>query len=171
MLGRLVPSGTGMMMFDRHPLGVGKDVAIAVAQSAGDWLRPVRAALKSRRLTQDDLLREDYELTCDVPELELLRYATRRSDLERVMMQLRSGRDEIGPAAYRVLTRARAGQVPAADAPYVGAALLNVHAFDTMRRDILRSAAPATWDGWIPLLAEPARTRARLLARLEQSAA
>lgn len=171
VLGRLVPDGAGGLMFDRHPLGVPAGVARAVADAGGAWASVMEEAIGDGRLAQDDVLREDYELTCDVPELAMLRYATPPHDLARVMMQLRGGRDEIGRAAYRILEQARRLDIAPADATYVGAALLNVHAFKTMRRDVVQTGSPGAWAAWRQLLPEPARRRAEELVVLGRSAA
>ncbi|GAB4007520.1 hypothetical protein [Nocardioides ultimimeridianus] len=163
VLGRLVPSGIGGgLMFDRHPLGVTKRVATAVAQS-GDWLETLATAVERRRIAQADLLREDYELMTDVPELELVRFGTPKRELDRVMMQLRAGRDEVGRAAFRILDRSRREEMPTEDMPYVGAALLNAHA----HAEAVRTLRPGHRDRWAAIAEQlpcPARGRGLALA-------
>jgi hypothetical protein len=174
VLGRLVPSGVGDdLMFDMPPLPVPEAVAEAVAGAAGDWWGAVVDACRRGLLSPRDFLREDYALTCDVPELELLRFGTEPRDLGRVTQQLRDGRDEISRAAYRVLDRARRGDVAASDQAYVGAAALNVHAFADMRRETLRAGAAcgAVWATWAARVAGPARGRLLRLADGGRSAA
>lgn len=163
VLGRVVPSGIGDgLMFDRHPLGVSKRLAAAVAASE-DWLETLATAVDRRRIAHADLLREDYELMSDVPELELVRFGTPQRDYDRVLMQLRSGRDEIGRAAFRIIDRARRGDISASDMPYVGAALLNPHAHAEAVR-ALRPEHRARWAAIAEELPSPARGRALALA-------
>jgi len=172
-IGRLVPSGIGdRLMFDMPPLGVPPAVARAVADAAdGDWLGILARARAAGQLPSETLLREDYQLTTDVLDLELLRFGTPARDHGRVMQQLREGRDEVSPAAYRVLDRARRGEIDPVDQAYVGAAVLNARAYQDARRDTVRSVEPAAWAGWVDLVVEPARTRLVELARLGLSAA
>lgn len=160
VLGRLVPSGVGdMLMFDTPPLAVPEEVAVAVAgRPEGRWMHPLHAALGAGLVSGADLLREDYELTTDVTELELLRWGTPPRDYDRVMRQLRSGRDEVSRAAFRVLLRAHGGDVAPADQAYVGAAVLNPTAVEEMRRLVARSG-PGFLGEWVDLVAEPARGR------------
>lgn len=163
VLGRLVPSGVGdRLMFDRHPLGVTKRLAAAVAKS-DDWLECLAVAVGRGRIAQDTLLREDYELLCDVPELELLRFGTPPRDHERVMLQLREGRDEVARAAFRILERARRDEIAESDMPYVAAALLNPRAHAEALR-ALRPEHHARWAAIAGSLVAPARGRARALA-------
>ncbi|SFC03825.1 hypothetical protein SAMN04487968_103161 [Nocardioides terrae] len=173
VIGRLVPSGTGdRLMFDMPPLGVPSAVARAVAGSAEvDWLQILARARDAGRMASAALLREDYQLTTDVLDLELLRFGTPAREHGRVMQQLREGRDEVSPAAYRVLDRARRGEVDPADQAYVGAAVLNARAYQDARRDTVRSVETAAWAGWVDLVLEPARTRLLELAKLGLSAA
>lgn len=172
-LGRLVPSGLGdRLMFDMPPLGVPAEVAREVASAPdGDWWRVLTAAHGRADLPPGLFLREDYELLTDIQELDLLRFGTEPRDVDRVTQQLREGRDEISRAAYRVLERARKGNVDAADQAYVGAAVLNVRAFDDLRRQMVRTDEPDCWAEWADRLAEPAGSRVRALARLGRSAA
>lgn len=171
VLGRLVPSGLGdRLMFDMPPLGVPARVARDVAVCP-DWWGVLMTAQAQGRLPSEHLLREDYELLTDVQELDLLRFGTEPRDLGRVMQQLREGRDEVSRAAYRVLERARTGELGPADQAYVGAAALDVRAFDDHRRQMIRSDEPDCWAMWIDRLAEPARGRISALARLGRPAA
>jgi len=173
VLGRLVPSGVGdLLMFDMPPLGVPAKVAREIA--AGEdrsWWRVVAGAVGRGDLGAQTLLREDYELTTDVLELELLRFGTPAPDLGRVMQQLRSGRDEVGRAAYRVLERARRGDLAATDHAYIGAAAMNVRAFDDVRRRMMRTDEPDHWAEWADRMPDPARGRVLALGRMGRSAA
>lgn len=173
VLGRLVPSGIGEgLMFDTPPMGVRADLARSVATlPEGEWWRGVRGAHAGGSTSPTSFLREDYELTTDVLELDLLRFGTERRDLPRVMQQLREGRDEISRAAYRVLDRARRGEVTASDHAYVGAAALNVKAFRDVRRETARSGGSDCWAEWAERVAGPARSRLLVLARVGRSAA
>ena len=173
VIGRLVPSGEGdRLMFDMPPLGVPAPVARAVAARAdGDWWRVVSTAARCGRLAPATFLREDYELTTDVQELDLVRFGTPPGELARVMGQLREGRDEVSRAAYRVLDRARRGAVDPADQAYVGAAALNVRAFADLRRETVRNGRAGCWAEWAERVVEPARSRLLTLARLGRSAA
>lgn len=171
VLGRLVPSGVGeRLMFDMPPLAVPKALARAVA-ARSDWWDVTAAAVRRRRMSPATLLREDYEVVSDVPELELLRFGTAPRDHGRVLQQLREGRDEVGRAAYRVLERARRGDVAAADHGYVAAAVLNVPAFDDLRRQLVRRAEPNQFGVWADRVVDPARGRLLELAALGRSAA
>ena len=108
VVGRLVPTGIGeLTMFDMSPLPVAERVAVEMAAHSGEssWA-PITAALAEGRMHPAAFLREDYELLTDVQELDLLAYGTPTEDLDRVMRQLRSGRDEVGRAAFRVLRHA-----------------------------------------------------------------
>lgn len=170
VLGRLVPSGLGStLMFDTPPLGVPEHLARAANAGVAWW--DVAAAYATGTGSSSLFLREDYELTGDVPELELLRFGTAPRDLGRVMQQLREGRDEIGRAAYRVLDRARRGDVAATDHCYVAAAALNVRAFDDMRRQTVGVDDADHWAEWAERVVAPARGRLLALARLGRSAA
>jgi hypothetical protein len=163
VLGRLVPSGIeGLLMFDRHPLGVSRRVASKVAMS-DDWLGALAIALARRHVRQAALLREDYELLCDVPELEIVRFGTPPRDYERVMLQLRGGRDEVANAAFRILERARRGEIAQSGSAYVAAALLNPRAHAAATRS-LRPEHRARWAEIADELPEPARARALALA-------
>ena len=165
VLGRLVPSGADdLMMFDVPPLSVTERSATEVAAAPeGSWA-PVTSALEEGRLVPGHFLREDYELTTDVQELDLLAFGTRPPDLERVMEHLRRGRDEVGRAAYRILVRAAAGTVGQQDAAFVAAAALNSHAHAEALKHLSSSAAEV-WLRWAELVPEPGRSRLLALAR------
>lgn len=165
VLGRLVPSGVGdAVMFDSPPLAVSERVARRAADHEGSaWFEVLVRALAAGRLCSQDLMREDYELTTDVMELELLRFGTPARDRARVLQQLRDGRDEIGRAAYRVLERARRGEVAALDQAYVAAALLNVRAFDEMRAQLERTKDAGCLADWVERVPEPASSRLGVL--------
>lgn len=173
VIGRLVPSGVGdRLMFDTPPLEVPARLARDVAARAGDdWSQVLAAVVRSGDLPSEFFLREGFELTTDVLGLDLLRFGTSARKLDRVMLQLRAGRDEISRAAFRVLERARRGDVAPADQAYVGAAALNVRAYDDMRRQIVRTDAPDCWAEWAERLVEPSSGRVRALARLGRRAA
>ena len=173
VLGRVVPSGVdGLLMFDCPPLAVSERLAREVA-SAGHFerLAVIHTAVMEGRLAPDALLREDYELATDVQELDLLRFGTARRDLDRVMAQLREGRDEVGRAAYRILRRALDGDVDEGDAAYVAAAALNPHAQDEAPRRLLRPGQYDVWARWAALVPEPGRGRLMEIARSLQAAA
>ncbi len=171
VLGRLVPNGVDdLLMFDVPPLSVSERIATEVAAAPeGSWA-PVTSALEEGRLLPGHFLREDYELTTDVQELDLLAFGTRPPDLERVMGQLREGRDEVGRAAYRILVRAAAGTAGQEDAAFVAAAALNVHAHTEALKH-LSSSAPDVWLRWADLVPEPGRSRLLALARAAAAAA
>lgn len=172
VLGRLVPSGIGGLMFDMPPMGVSGEIARTVASLPdGDWWSVLVAARRMGSVGSTAFLREDYELTSDVPELELLRFGTDPRELGRVMQQLRSGRDEISRAAYRVLERARRGDLAESDHAYVAAASLNVRAFGDVRRQAARSGETGCWPEWVERVADPARSRLLALSRLGRSVA
>lgn len=166
VLGRLVPSGIeDLPMFDMPPLRIPESIAREVAAASGDraWL-PLSRAVEDGRLISAGLLREDYELTTDVQELDLVRFGTEPRDLERVMCQLREGRDESSRAAYRILSRARSGEIDPTDQAYVAAAALFPKAYDDARRRLMRPGDQDVWAGWADRAAEPARTRLLALA-------
>jgi hypothetical protein len=171
VIGRLVPSGTSpRLMFDIAPLGVDEATARGVAEARDDgWADVVMTAIDSGRLHGGDLLREDYELMTDVLSLGLLEFGTKPTDLPRVMQQLYDGRDEVGRAAFRILRSASAGELADTAAPYVAAAVLNVHAWAEARRAILAPGQSDTWSRWAELTPEPAR--ARLLRFAAETAA
>ncbi len=170
VLGRLVPSGVGdLPMFDTSPLAVPETLAreVAAAEGPGRWA-PLTAALEEGRFDPLLFLREDYELTTDVQDLDLVRFGTHPRDYPRVMAQLREGCDEVGRASYRILRRALLGTVDAADAAYVGAAVQNPQAYDDARRRLIRAGQREVWARWAALVAEPGRRR--LLGFAEASA-
>lgn len=169
VLGRLVPSGIGRMMFDMPPLAVPERIARAVSGGI-DWRHVTTTAVQRGRLSHQVFLREDYELAGDVLELELLRFGTAPRDYNRVMQQLREGRDEVSRAAFRVLERAGRGEVAVADHAYVGAAALNVSAFEDLRRRLLRDDESDHLAQWAGRVMEPAHGRLLELAGLGRSA-
>jgi hypothetical protein len=162
LIGRVVPSGTTPgWMFDTRPLGVDRRTAreVAADPSRGAWVTALHAALVDRRVERSALLSEDYELVTDVPDLRLVEFGTPPAQLDRVMGQLRSGRDEVGRAAFRVLGSAAEGRLRDDEAAYVGAAILNLHAHDEARRLLLAPGQESTWIRWAGLVPEPARAR------------
>ena len=172
LVGRLVPSGTTPdQMFDTTPIVVDRQTAEEVAASnRGGWITALTRAIDDGRLELSALESEDRELASDVPGLSLLEAGTRPVDLARTMQQLRDGRDEIGRAAFRILRAAAEGTFGAVErAPYVAAAVLNPHAHDEARRELVASSHRAGWVRWAERVPEPARGRLRRLA--EQSAA
>ena len=113
VLGRLVPSGVDdLLMFDTPPIAVPEPVARDVAGAPQPWTR-IKEALDEGRLVERHFMRADHELLTDVLSIDLLRIGTPAADLERVTAQLRSGRDEIPRAAFRILRRAVDGGVRA----------------------------------------------------------
>jgi hypothetical protein len=157
-------------MFDTAPLPLSEVLASEVAGSAvhGDWADRLAETIDEERLDPADLFREDYELMSDVPSLELLAFATKPTDLARVMAQLREGRDEVSRAAFRILRSAVDGAVEPDAAPYVAAACLNVQAHEQAHRRILAPGQRQTWLRWAALVPDPAR--ARLLQFAEATA-
>ena len=156
VLGRLVPSGVGdLRMFDAPPIAVPEQVAREVSGSAEPWLL-IKEALDEGRLVARDFMRADYELTTDVPSIDLLRVGTAPADLDRVTAQLRSGRDEIPRAAFRVLRRAVDGTLPDSDAAHVAAAVLQPAARADARRMLVREGQYDVWARWASLVHEPA---------------
>lgn len=164
VVGRLVPSGIDdLLMFDTPPLPVPREIAAQVAASQGHeaW-SSLREAVDDERFDPLRFLREDYELTTDVQELHLLRFGTPSRDLERIMRQLREGRDEVGRAACRILRRACEGEVVEGDAAYVAAAALNPYAAEEVRRSGGRRVRAL--ESWADLVPDPGRARLRQLA-------
>lgn len=162
VLGRLVPSGIGdLLMFDMPPVMVHTEVARRVARRQHEpWWEIVEdAVVESGRSTS--LMREDYELATDVQGLDLLRLGTRPVDHDRVLRQLRGGRDEISRAAYRILLRAAQGDIAATDQALVAAAVMYPKAFADIQRCFPASGA---WGSWVDRVPEPARSRIRTLA-------
>lgn len=171
VLGRLVPSGVeDLLMFDVPPLSVSERIAREVASSMDHPWAPVAAALAEGTLGQRHLMREDYELTTDVQELELVRFGTPSRDYERVMGQLRAGRDEVGRAAFRILQRAVEGDIVQQDAAHVAAAVQNSHADSEARRRLLGDGQSDVWSRWAALAPEPARSLLLDYARLTRAA-
>jgi hypothetical protein len=157
VLGRLVPSGIDdLLMFDTPPIGVPEQVARDVAAAPQPWQR-VTEALDEGSLIERDFMRADHELATDVLSIDLLRIGTPPADLARVTAQLRSGRDEIPRAAFRVLRRAADGTLPQAEAPHVAAAILQPGARADARRMLVREGQYDVWARWAALVHEPAR--------------
>ncbi|WP_416954265.1 hypothetical protein ACNKF0_18280 [Nocardioides sp. T5] len=157
VLGRLVPSGAGdLMMFDSPPVAVPEGVARDVAAAPQPWTC-ITEALDAGDLVGRDFMRPDYELVTDVLGLELLRIGTAPEDLERVTAQLRSGRDEIPRAAFRILRRAADGGMPDSEAPHVAAAVLQPGARADARRLLVREGQYDVWARWAALVHPPAR--------------
>ena len=102
-------------------------------------------------------MRADHELVTDVLSIDLLRIGTPAADLERVTAQLRSGRDEIPRAAFRILRRAVGGGVRQSDASHVAAAVLQPRARADARRMLVREGQYDVWARWAALVHEPAR--------------
>ena len=173
LLGRLVPSGTEpAWMFDTTPLQVDERTARAAAGSAGErggWITALAAAMDAGRLEPAMLRREDRELATDIASLRLIEVGTAPAALERTMASLRNGRDEVGRAAFRILRAAAEGRWADERAAYLGAAALNPHGYAAARRSL--GAPRGTWEHWARLVAEPARTRLRLLAEAGTTAA
>lgn len=175
LIGRLVPSGTTpSLMFDTRPLPV--DQQTAVEASTGDrrgaWVTALRSAIDDGRIDRSLLQSEDRELVTDVPSLALLERGTPPAALAHTLDQLRSGRDEIGRAALRVLRDVAQGSFGGDDdAPYVAAAVANVHGYAEARRHLVRPEHRAAWEHWVPLVTEPARGRLVRLVELSAGAA
>jgi len=170
VLGRLVPSGVGdLLMFDSPPIAVREDVARDVAAASQPWTR-IKEAFDAGDLVERDFMRADHELVTDVNSIELLRIGTAPADLERVTAQLRSGRDEIPRAAFRILRRAADGGVRDSDAPHVAAAVLQPGARDDARRMLLREGQYDVWARWAALVHEPARGLLLALAEASRAA-
>lgn len=166
VVGRLVPSGVDERpVFDTPPLAVSERIAREVAAGEGPSpFHPIGEAITGGRLSPEDFMREDYELTTDVQELDLLRFGTPARELDRVMEQLRGGRDEVGRAAFRILERAVRGQVDDRDAAYVAAAAVNPHAQDEAPTRLLEPGQADLWSRWASLVPEPGRRRLEALA-------
>ena len=157
VLGRLVPSGVDdLLMFDTPPIAVPESVAREVAEAPQPWTC-VKEALDEGRLVERHFMRADHELVTDVLSIDLLRIGTPAADLERVTAQLRSGRDEIPRAAFRILRRAVGGGVRQSDASHVAAAVLQPRARADARRMLVREGQYDVWARWAALVHEPAR--------------
>lgn len=173
VVGRLVPSGVDERpVFDTPPLAVSERIAREVAAWEGpNHFHPIGDALTEGRLSSEAFMREDYELTTDVQELDLLRFGTPARELDRVMEQLRSGRDEVGRAAFRILERAARGEVDDRDAAYVAAAAVNPHAQDEAPRLLLAPSQADLWSRWAAMVPDPGRRPLEALARQCRAAA
>lgn len=157
VLGRLVPSGVDdLLMFDTPPIAVPEQVSREVAEASQPWLR-MKEILDEGRLVERDFMRADHELVTDVNSIELLRIGTAPADLERVTAQLRSGRDEIPRAAFRLLRRAAEGSMQDWEAPHVAAAILQPSARADARRMLVREGRYDVWARWAALVHQPAR--------------
>jgi hypothetical protein len=168
LLGRVVSSGTTPeLMFDTRPIAVDEQTAAEVAFSPkrGGWVSAVKAALVEGRLEWSLFDSEDLELASDVPGLLLLEAGTPPAALASAREQLGRGRDEIGRAAFRILSRV-AGDTFGGDelAPYVAAAVLNPHGYDEALRALAGSGEVEAWSRWAALTPEPARSRLLRLA-------
>jgi hypothetical protein len=173
VLGRLVPSGVDdLLMFEMPPLAVPESVAREVSRAPGDRAAvQVALAVDDGVLAPARLLREDYELTTDVLELDLVRFGTQPGDVGRVMSQLRAGRDESSRAAYRILRRARDGEIDPADQAYVAAAALFPKAHDDARRRLVRPGDHGAWSAWAERATDPSRRRLLALAEAARASA
>lgn len=161
LLGRLVPTGIDdQLMFDTRPLAVDQRTATDTARAADDdgWIDALVLALEEGRMCEAQLCSEDLGLASDVPELSLVEFGTPPRDLARVMEQLRSGRDEVSRAAFRILRQASERPADLAVAPYVAASVCIPEAFAQARRMIV-TAGQKGWDEWAALATGPARAR------------
>lgn len=166
VLGRLVPSGVGdLLMFDMAPVSVAADLAAEVRADDEFWLRPIVARLGAGESSSRWLL-EDYELTTDIRQMDLLRLGTEPRDLARVTEQLRDGRDEVSRAAHRVLRRAAEGGVDPVDQAVVAAAAQIPAAVAEARQSFVRDSQAACWEEWAELATEPGRSQLLGLARV-----
>ena len=174
LLGRLVPSGTTPeLMFDSRPIPVDEQTARDAAAGAlpGSWVTAVKDAITEGRVDRALFESEDRELLTDVPSLALVRIGTPTAALDATLSNLAAGRDEVGRAAYRILKRVSEDSFgPDVLAPYVAAAVLNVHGYDEARRHLTGSGGPNTWAHWADLVPDPARGRLRELAGLAEAA-
>ncbi|MGH3347748.1 MAG: hypothetical protein ACRDO4_12270 [Nocardioides sp.] len=174
LVGRVVASGTEPgLMFDSRPLAVDEQIARDVAAAAGihgGWLTVLESAILDGRFAAPLLRSEDRELATDVPGLLLMEAGTSPGALASAMTALRHGRDEIGRAAFRILRSVADGTlVDESLSSYVGAAVLNPHAWSEWQRQ--PAMAQLEWERWSALVPEPARSRLRRLATLARSAA
>lgn len=158
VLGRLVPSGVDdLPMFDTPPIAVPEQVARDVAAASHPWTC-ITAALDEGSVAERAFMRADHELTTDVLGIELLRIGTAPTDLERVAAQLRSGRDEVPRAAFRILRRAADGALQESEAPHVAAAVLQPGARADARRMLVREGQYDVWARWAARVHEPAQS-------------
>lgn len=163
LMGRLVPSGvTPSLMFDTRPVAVDEQTAreVATTTGRGGWVNALVAAIDAERVDPAVLESEDRELVTDVPSLDLVRVGTRPVERARVMQQLREGRDEVGRAAFRILRSALHDTLGGEDmAPYVGAAVLDAHAYGEAQRLLVEPGQGPIWSRWAGLVTQPARRR------------
>jgi hypothetical protein len=174
LVGRLVGSGTAPeTMFDTTPVVVDQLTAQEVAASTrGGWITAFTKALADGRVDLSALESEDRELATDVPSLALIEAGTRPPDLPRVMQQLRDGRDEVGRAAFRILRGAAEGTFGPDDrSAYVAAAVLNPHAYDEAKRELVTPGRDAHWLRWAELVPAPAASRLTRLAEMSAAEA
>ena len=174
LIGRLVPSGTTpALMFDTRPLPVDEQTArqASMGDRRGAWVTALVDAIDDGRIDRGILRSEDRELVTDVPSLDLLMRATPPGARASALRQLADGRDEIGRAAYRILRAVAEDRFDDHDAPYVAAAVVNVHGYDEARRQLARPEHVAAWEHWSRVVAEPARGRLLRLAQLSAAAA
>lgn len=168
VIGRLVPSGTTPeLMFDARPLRVDERTAreVAAGSGRGEWVGPLEKAIGDGRVGRGVLRSKDRALVTDVPSRSLVEAGTRPADLERTMRQLRSGRDEVGRAAFRILRSVADGSFGGDErAAYVAAAVLNAHAHPDARRQLVAPGRREHWLRWAELVPEPARDRLTELA-------
>lgn len=162
LVGRMVPSGgSPAWMFDSRPLPVDQRTAEAIAADGTQWVTVLADAIGTGGVDREVLSSEDRELATDVPGLALLEAGTRPTALASARAGLRSGRDEIGRVAFRILREAAHGRWDPARAVYVAAAAVHPHGFAEARRMLM--ARPDVWEPWVALTPEPARSRLRRL--------
>lgn len=166
VIGRLVPTGVDdRLMFDTRPLQVDERTAweSAIGWENEAWMDALTSALADGRMTESQLLSEDLELASDVPELCLVGFGTPTRELARVMDQLRSGRDEVGRAAFRILRDAADRPVDPRIAPYVAASVCHPTAYEQALRKLVRPGESG-WAAWASLASGPAEARLLELA-------
>jgi hypothetical protein len=168
VIGRVVPSGTEpVLMFDARPLKVDERTAreVAAGSGRGEWVGPLEQAIREGRLGRGVLRRQVRDLVTDVPGRSLVEAGTPPRDLERTLRQLREGRDEIGRAAFRILRSVADGSYAGDErAAYVAAAVLNAHAHQEARRQLVAPGQRDNWLRWAELVPDPARGRLTELA-------
>ena len=153
-------------MFDTRPIPVDEQTARAFAADTrpAAWLGALVTAIGEGRFDRAVLQTEDREFVTDVPSLSLVEVGTPPAALASTLKALGRGRDEIGRAALRILRSAGDGTLDAERAPYVGAAVLNAHAYAEVDGRVLAHGQASAWAGWADLVPEPARSRLRRLA-------